>query len=53
MKTAIADPWCGTNALEIVGDEHINFFEDSFVENQSEHTRLADSEEYLEKLCKF
>ncbi|KOC63081.1 hypothetical protein WH47_03876 [Habropoda laboriosa] len=50
MKTDITDPWCGVDTPEESNDKSINFFEDSFVEDQSEHTKLADSEEYLEKL---
>ena len=48
MKTDIPDPWCGTDTSEIDADNSKNYFEDSFVE--SKHTKLADSEEYLEKL---
>ncbi|XP_076686709.1 uncharacterized protein LOC143378684 isoform X1 [Andrena cerasifolii] len=50
MKTDVTDPWSGIDTLEIDDDERNNRFEDSFVKYQSEHTRLADSEEYLEKL---
>ncbi|XP_078050586.1 uncharacterized protein LOC144477043 [Augochlora pura] len=50
MKTDIADPWCGTDAREIDDNKSIDNFEDSFVEYQSEHSKLADSEEYLNKL---
>lgn len=49
MKTDITDPWCGVDTSE-ASDRSLNFFEDSFVENQPKHTKLADSEEYLEKL---
>ncbi|CAK9831553.1 hypothetical protein ANTRET_LOCUS8529 [Anthophora retusa] len=50
MKTNITDPWCGVDTSEVTNDRSLNFFEDSFVENQPKHTKLADSEEYLEKL---
>ncbi|CAL7951799.1 unnamed protein product [Xylocopa violacea] len=50
MKTDICDPWCGTNTTEINDDKYKNCFEDSFVEDLSNHTKLADSEEYLTKL---
>ncbi|CAK9816017.1 hypothetical protein ANTQUA_LOCUS8708 [Anthophora quadrimaculata] len=50
MKTDITDPWCGVDTSEVSNDRSLNFFEDSFVENQPKHTKLADSEEYLEKL---
>ncbi|XP_076618619.1 uncharacterized protein LOC143340486 [Colletes latitarsis] len=50
MKTDINDPWCGIVTSGINGSNSINHFEDSFVEYQSEHTKLADSEEYLAKL---
>lgn len=50
MKTDIADPWCKPDASQIDDDRCKNFFEDSFVENQSENNKLADSEEYLAKL---
>lgn len=50
MKTDISDPWCGTDTSEIDNDNCKNYFEDSFIENYSEHIKLADSEEYLEKL---
>ena len=50
MKTDVTDPWSGIDKHRIDDDEHNNHFEDSFVKYQSEHTRLADSEEYLEKL---
>lgn len=52
MKTDIADPWCGIDAPEIGDNKCVDNFEDSFVEYQSEHLKLADSEEYLKKLCK-
>lgn len=50
MKTDITDPWCGIVAPEIKDNICNNHFEDSFVEYKSEHMKLADSEEYLEKL---
>ncbi|XP_076643471.1 uncharacterized protein LOC143353781 isoform X2 [Halictus rubicundus] len=50
MKTDIADPWCGIGAPEISDNKCVDNFEDSFVEYQSEHLKLADSEEYLKKL---
>ncbi|XP_033338652.1 uncharacterized protein LOC117227487 [Megalopta genalis] len=50
MKTDIADPWCGTDARDIDSNKCIDNFEDSFVEYQSEHSKLADSDEYLKKL---
>ncbi|XP_076753614.1 uncharacterized protein LOC143425047 [Xylocopa sonorina] len=49
MKTDICDPWCATNTTEISDDKCRNCFEDSFVD-LSNHTKLADSEEYLTKL---
>ncbi|OAD57800.1 hypothetical protein WN48_01495, partial [Eufriesea mexicana] len=51
MKSDTSDPWCETDVSQISNDKCKNFFEDSFVENQSKHTKLADSEEYLGKLC--
>lgn len=50
MKTDINDPWSRTDTegLENTGDD--NRFEDSFVE-KSEHEKLSDSEQYLQKLC--
>lgn len=53
MKSDITDPWSGTDVPQIGNNKCENFFEDSFVVNQSQQIRLADSEEYLEKLCKF
>lgn len=50
MKTDISDPWCGTDTSEAGNDNCENYFEDSFTENYAEHIKLADSEEYLEKL---
>ncbi|KZC10336.1 PREDICTED: uncharacterized protein LOC107188424 [Dufourea novaeangliae] len=50
MKTDITDPWSGVDVSEISDKNCISRFEDSFVEYQSEHSKLADSEEYLEKL---
>ncbi|XP_017756127.1 PREDICTED: uncharacterized protein LOC108547920 [Eufriesea mexicana] len=50
MKSDTSDPWCETDVSQISNDKCKNFFEDSFVENQSKHTKLADSEEYLGKL---
>ncbi|XP_076385941.1 uncharacterized protein LOC143263946 [Megachile rotundata] len=50
MKTDICDPWCGTDTSEVGKDNCENYFEDSFIENYAEHIKLADSEEYLEKL---
>lgn len=50
MKSDITDPWSGTDVPQISNNKCENFFEDSFVVNQTQHTRLADSEEYLEKL---
>lgn len=53
MKTDINDPWSGTDVPAFSNDKCKNCFEDSFVENQTQHIKLADSEEYLEKLCKL
>ncbi|XP_031845793.1 sepiapterin reductase isoform X2 [Nomia melanderi] len=50
MKTDIIDPWCGIETPEINDNKCVDHFEDSFVECQSEHLKLADSEEYLKKL---
>ena len=50
MKTDINDPWSGTDVPASSNDKCKNCFEDSFVENQTQHIKLADSEEYLEKL---
>lgn len=50
MKTDISDPWCGSDVLKVDKNNRTNYFEDSFTENYLEHTKLADSEEYLAKL---
>ncbi|XP_017877495.1 uncharacterized protein LOC108623468 isoform X2 [Ceratina calcarata] len=50
MKTDIADPWCETDVPQESNDKCKTGFEDSFVESQSDYSKLDDSEEYLAKL---
>lgn len=50
MKTDIVDPWCRVDAEGISDQKTGDCFEDSFVEGGAGHGKLADSEEYLEKL---
>ncbi|XP_025074998.1 uncharacterized protein LOC105430757 isoform X2 [Pogonomyrmex barbatus] len=53
MKTDTNDPWRGTPA-EIVTNDDDNTpndrFEDSFLDEDINHRRLSDSEQYLQKL---
>lgn len=51
MKTDIGDPWCGTGTRTPINDNTPNDrFEDSFLDNNIDHRRLSDSEQYLQKL---
>lgn len=56
MKSMSKDPWENATSSEsssttCAGENH---FEDSFVEGAaSNHVKLEDSEEYLNKLCKI
>ena len=51
MKDTITDPWLNTQS-ENKSQEGDNNFEDSFVSNSSNSSRLPDSDEYLARLCK-
>lgn len=52
MKTlSSADPWGSSDCQESELDE-ISCFEDSFVETD-DSSRLSDSDQYLERLCKY
>ncbi|XP_012226556.1 uncharacterized protein [Linepithema humile] len=52
MKPDISDPWCGTGARTLINDDNApnDRFEDSFLDNNIDHRRLSDSEQYLQKL---
>lgn len=51
MKTDTNDPWCETAVQTAVNDNAPNDrFEDSFLDNNTYHRRLSDSEQYLQKL---
>ncbi|GAB1867265.1 hypothetical protein CAJAP_08344 [Camponotus japonicus] len=51
MKTDTTDPWCETAVQTAVNDNAPNDrFEDSFLDNNTYHRRLSDSEQYLQKL---
>lgn len=53
MKPEISDPWRGVDAQTVVTDDEPNDrFEDSFLDQNFDHHRLSDSEQYLQKLCK-
>lgn len=50
MKTVVADPW---NTQHPCDGESVTHFEDSFVIDEDNPTKLADSQQYLDRLCKF
>ena len=56
MKTSVVDPWSNggtevSNEPENNGND-VPRFEDSFVNEKLDTSRLSDSEQYLERLCK-
>lgn len=51
MKTSISDPWTnGENISPRSVSEEGNYFEDCFVDNKTDETKLPDSEQYLQSL---
>ncbi|XP_011860255.1 PREDICTED: uncharacterized protein LOC105557590 [Vollenhovia emeryi] len=52
MKSSASDPWRGTRAETTVDndDSPSDRFEDSFLDENTTHRRLSDSEQYLQKL---
>lgn len=54
MKTSVTDPWSnGTEDTNHINENGFNDaqFEDSFVDENSDNSRLSDSDQYLARLC--
>lgn len=49
MKANMSDPW---NESEVSNEPYEQSFEDTFVDVNNDTSRLPDSDQYLERLCK-